>query len=231
MSSKFLRMLPMFQRDIFKEEEVKEEAYIFIEQKLWASNFRHIAGVDEAGRGPLAGPVVAAACILPRQIRFLYVRDSKVLTEEEREQIYKELVSNPKVVWAVGIVDHETIDRVNILRATLMAMGDALNKLSRKPDFVLVDGRDCPPLNIPHQPIIKGDSLSQSIAAASILAKVTRDRIMDEYDTQYPEWGFREHKGYAVPQHLAAIEKFGSSPIHRKTFAPVSRLTPDPSLF
>jgi len=221
----------MFQRDIFKEEEVKEEAYIFIEQRLWASKFRHIAGVDEAGRGPLAGPVVAAACILPRQIRFLYVRDSKEIMEEEREQIYQELVSNPKVIWAVGIADHETIDRINILRATLGAMSEALGKLSKKPDFILVDGRDTPPLDIPHQPIIKGDSLSQSIAAASIIAKVTRDRIMNQYDKQYPEWGFREHKGYAVPSHLAAIEKYGVSPIHRKTFAPVARCCPDPSLF
>jgi ribonuclease HII len=203
----------------------KNSKYVQIEERLWASGFKSIAGVDEVGRGPLAGPVVACACILPQGKRFKRVKDSKQLTSEERAEIYLELVANSEIHWAIATCDHEIIDKINILRASLLAMKYALDKLALvlQPDFVLVDGRDCPPLHIPHQAIIKGDTLSQSIAAASIIAKVTRDTMMEEFHKQWPEYGFEDHKGYGTKAHLQAINEFGLSPIHRKSFAPIAR--------
>ena len=175
------------------------------------------AGVDEAGRGPLAGPVVAGACVLPKGVVYKEINDSKKLTPAKREQLFEELHADPRAHCAVGVVDVETIDRINILQATIQAMMEAVNALSIKPDVLLVDGLALPH-PIPSQKIIKGDELCQSIMAASILAKVTRDRIMLDLHARYPEYGFDCHKGYATPQHRAALKEHGRSPYHRRSF-------------
>ena len=179
--------------------------------------FRTIAGVDEAGRGPLAGPVVAAAVILPEGHIIPDVNDSKKLTKVLRSKLYDRIISEAVSV-GVGISDNLTVDRINILQATLRAMEDAVGGLSVKPDCLLIDGISRTSLTIHQKTIKKGDSLSLSIAAASIIAKVTRDRIMEEYDREYPEYGFAGHKGYGSASHLAAIAEFAPCPIHRLTF-------------
>jgi ribonuclease HII len=179
--------------------------------------FLTIAGVDEAGRGPLAGPVVAAAVILPEGQIIPDVNDSKKLTESTRNKLYDTIMSEAVSV-GVGISDNLTVDRINILQATLRAMEAAVSSLSVKPDCLLIDGISKTSLDIHQKAIKKGDSLSQSIAAASIIAKVTRDRIMEEHDRQYPEYGFAGHKGYGSASHLAAIAEFAPCPIHRLTF-------------
>lgn len=193
------------------------------EVSLWKSGYNAIAGVDEAGRGPLAGPVVACACILPKGVVFHGVKDSKALSPSERKRLADFLISHPNVSFALGLVSHEKIDEINILRATMLAMRQAIIALPIKPDFVLVDGRDRPPTDFPTMPIVRGDALCQSIAAASIIAKVHRDAIMDDYHKRYPEYGFDKHKGYATAHHLKAIEKHGCCPIHRKSFAPIKK--------
>ncbi len=175
------------------------------------------AGVDEAGRGPLAGPVVAGACVLPKGVIFDELNDSKKLSPATRERLFGELQAHPDIHCAVGIVDVETIDRINILQATIQAMIEAVNALTITPDFLLVDGLALPH-SIPCQKIIKGDQLCQSIMAASILAKVTRDRIMLDLHTRYPDYGFDRHKGYGTEQHLAALVQYGRSPVHRTSF-------------
>lgn len=185
---------------------------------LWKTGFSAIAGVDEVGRGPLAGPVVACACILPKAVVFDGVRDSKTLSPTKRCRIAETLKSHSGVIWALGIVSHEVVDSINILQATLQAMRQAITALSLSPDYILVDGRDTPGTSHPAQAIIKGDSISQSIAAASIIAKVHRDAMMDEYHKLYPEYGFSAHKGYGTKAHRDAIETYGLSPIHRKSF-------------
>lgn len=222
----------MSQRDIFDEKEsvFSEVPYLRIERRLWASGFSLIAGVDEAGRGPIAGPVVAAACILPKDFHIPTIQDSKVLPEAVRDELHALLTNDPQIVWSISIIDHETIDQINILRATLLAMRQAVEKLRIQPDFVLIDGRDAPPLTMAHQAIIKGDSSSQSIAAASIIAKVERDKIMKEAHVLYPEFGFNEHKGYGTAKHLKAIREHGITPIHRKSFAPIARNEKAPEL-
>lgn len=178
---------------------------------------RVVAGVDEAGRGPLAGPVVAAAVILPPAVDLQGVNDSKKLTGRQRERLYA-LIHERALAVGVGIADHQTIDRLNILQATLLAMKDAVGKLSLPPDYLLVDGISPVPVSLPQQIIKKGDSLSISIAAASIIAKVTRDRLMVAYDQTYPGYGFALHKGYGSAGHRAAIAALGPCPIHRATF-------------
>ncbi len=190
------------------------------EVALWKSGFKAIAGVDEAGRGPLAGPVVACACIMPMGLAFHGVHDSKQLTASERKRMADILTSHPDIHWAIGIVSSEKIDQTNILKATLLAMQQALRALTVRPDFVLIDGRDCPPTDLPKQAIIHGDAISQSIAAASIIAKVRRDEIMDEYHLRWPQYGFNKHKGYGTQGHLQAIQLYGLTPIHRRSFAP-----------
>lgn len=223
----------MSQRDIFDEKEsviLPEVPYLRIERRLWASGFSLIAGVDEAGRGPIAGPVVACACMLPKDLHIPAIQDSKVLSEEVRDELYDRLTNDPQVIWSISVVDHAMIDQINILRATLLAMRQAVEKLQVAPDFVLIDGRDAPPLAMAHQAIIKGDSSSQSIAAASIIAKVERDKIMKEAHVIYPEFGFDEHKGYGTAKHLKAIREHGISPIHRKSFAPIARNKKEPEL-
>ncbi len=189
-----------------------------------------LAGVDEAGRGPLAGPVVAAAVIfpaawieggLPEELTGL--NDSKQLTEKQRERYFELLTASPQIARAIAIVDAPTIDRLNILQATHHAMNEALAGLPHSPAHVLVDGLRVPSLRWPQTPLVKGDSLSYSIAAASILAKVTRDRMMHAYDAEYPGYGFAVHKGYGTKQHLEAITRQGACPIHRRSFAPLKQ--------
>ncbi|HJV64653.1 MAG TPA: ribonuclease HII [Geomonas sp.] len=187
--------------------------------------YRQVAGVDEAGRGPLAGPVVAAAVILPVGLILPEVNDSKQLTAEKREELFG-LIHREAVAVGVGIGDHDLIDRINILQATLSAMREAVESLKITPDFLLIDGISNIPMNIPQRTVKQGDSLSLSIAAASIIAKVTRDRLMMEYDALYPGYGFASHKGYAAASHMAAIAQLGPSPIHRKTFSGVKEHLP-----
>jgi ribonuclease HII len=184
-----------------------------------------VAGVDEAGRGPLAGPVVAAACILPREFRHKILNDSKQLSEQQREEIYAELAARDDVHWATGMSDVAVIDSYNILRATHRAMVLALDALPVRPDFVLVDGLRVAAIRIRQKAIVKGDAKSFSIAAASVIAKVTRDRLMHTLHEQYPQYNFAQHKGYGTPEHLAALTQHGPSPIHRRTFAPVRVLS------
>lgn len=176
-----------------------------------------ICGIDEAGRGPLCGPVVAAAVILPDEYNILYINDSKKLSETKREEVYKE-IDKYAVAYGVGIVSPERIDEINILQATYEAMRTAIHKLSVTPDILLNDAVTIPMVDIKQIPIIKGDAKSQSIAAASIVAKVTRDHLMEEYDKLYPEYGFAKHKGYGTAAHIKAIKEYGPCPIHRRTF-------------
>lgn len=196
-----------------------------LEGQAFRRGYRMVAGIDEAGRGPLAGPVVAAAVILPRGLMLPGVNDSKQLTEEKREELFDVICSEALAV-GVGIGDHDLVDRINILQATLSAMRDAVSTLSIKPDYLLIDGISSVPMNIPQKTVKKGDSLSLSIAAASIIAKVTRDRMMVEYDAQYPGYGFASHKGYAAASHLSAIATLGPCPIHRKSFSGVKEHLP-----
>ena len=191
------------------------------EKRLQSEGFVHIAGVDEAGRGPLAGPVVAAACILPDGVLFEHLNDSKQLTAEKREALFAKITSTPNLIYGVGVININTIDNVNILQATFLAMQKAVASLSQKPDYILIDGNQLPHFDIPTESLVSGDSLSISIAAASIIAKCTRDLIMHELDTSYPQYGFKKHKGYATEEHIEAIKKYGPSPVHRKSFDPV----------
>ena len=195
------------------------------ERDLWQQGLLHVAGVDEAGCGPLAGPVVAAAVVFPCHwlvsglaTRLRGLNDSKQLTEEQREKYFAVLTSHPEIRYGVAAVDVEMIDQINILQAAHRAMSLALEQLQPVPQHVLVDGRPVKSLRFPHTPLIKGDARSYSIAAASVLAKVTRDRIMVELDRQYPAYGFAEHKGYATPRHLASMSQHGPCAIHRRSF-------------
>ncbi|HEY4254750.1 MAG TPA: ribonuclease HII [Chlamydiales bacterium] len=181
-----------------------------------------IGGLDEAGRGPLAGPVAAAVCVFLEEVRFAGLNDSKQLSEVERERLFKEITVHPSIEWAIGLASAAEIDQFNIVRATFLAMNRALAQLATKPDLLLIDGHLAPSFGIPIVPIVKGDAQSASIAAASILAKVTRDRLMTELGAEFPQYGFKEHKGYGTPQHLTALRQWGPSNVHRKTFAPVS---------
>lgn len=180
--------------------------------------FCNIAGIDEAGRGPLAGPIVAAACILPQSHLLHGINDSKKLDSDARYKLYQELIMHPDIYYAVGVVEPYEIDQLNIHQANFKAMLLALSRLSLKPDYILVDGRHCPPTDIPSEAIVDGDTLSYCIAAASIIAKVTRDQIMQGYDELYPQYGFKDHKGYGTAEHLQAIQLHGPCPIHRKSF-------------
>ncbi len=187
------------------------------EAKASSLGFEKICGVDEAGRGPLAGPVYAAAVILPRGLVIEGLNDSKKLSEKKREQLYDKVIENA-VAWSVGVATEQEIDEVNILQATYLAMRRAVESLSVKADYALIDGNRMPPLAIDGETVIKGDSLSMSIAAASIIAKVTRDRFMLELDGKYPEYLFAKHKGYGTALHYEMIEKHGISPVHRRSF-------------
>ncbi|HYO59453.1 ribonuclease HII [Archangium sp.] len=191
------------------------------ESELWEQGHTHIAGVDEAGRGPLAGPVVAAAAILPKGWRLEGLDDSKKIVDEARRDELAEAIKHGAVAWAVGQADAEEIDRLNIRRASLLAMHRAVQALGIQPDYVLLDAFTIPECTLPQRGIIKGDALSLSIAAASVLAKTTRDRLMRELDAQYPGYGLAEHKGYPTAEHVQALREKGVLPIHRRSFAPV----------
>jgi len=198
-----------------------------IENEQRAIGFGAIAGVDEAGRGPLAGPVSAAAVILPEDFSHPILNDSKKLSEAKREALYEEIVSGEMGVlaWCSALGTVEEIDEINILQATHLAMRRSVDGLEIKPDMVLIDGRPVKDFPHSHIGVIKGDSKSLSIAAASIIAKVERDRMMVAYAEEFPQYGFEQHKGYGTKQHLEALEKHGACKIHRKTFAPVARVT------
>lgn len=203
---------------ISKEEELlRLKAMQEIENECRLSGFLHIAGVDEAGRGPLAGPVCAAAVILPEDAVIEGLNDSKKLSEKKREELYDKII-NTALAYNIEMVDEKTIDEINILNATYVAMNKAVDGLSVKPDFVLIDGNRIEGMKTPHQTVVKGDAKSVSIAAASILAKVTRDRYICEISDKYPEYNFKKHKGYGTKEHTEAILKHGPCPIHRLTF-------------
>lgn len=200
------------------EEEIERlKALWTIEANTFELGYNLIAGLDEAGRGPLAGPVVAAAVILPKGEMILGVNDSKKLSEQKRDELFNKIQENALAV-GVGIVDNETIDKINIFNATKLAMKQAVDSLKIKPDFLLIDALEIADINIKQKSIIKGDSKSISIAAASIIAKVTRDSLVKNYDKEYPGYNFSKHKGYGTKEHYEAIEKYGITPIHRKSF-------------
>jgi ribonuclease HII len=194
-----------------------------LEDELCSQGFQPICGVDEAGRGPLAGPVVAAAVIMPpcSPLRSL-VRDSKSVSRARRESIYRLIVSSPEVHWAVFEVGPVIIDRENILRATLLAMREAVSRLTVAPAYVLVDGNATPELDCPCRAVVRGDATEPAIMAASIVAKVTRDAVMGRMDRMYPGYGFARHKGYPTREHYEALRRLGACPIHRRTFRGVS---------
>ena len=198
-----------------KKELLRLEGMKEYERKYASCGF--ICGIDEAGRGPLAGPVVAAACILPTACEILYLNDSKKLTEKRREELFVE-IQEKAVSFGVGIVSPAVIDEINILQATYEAMRQAIAGLGVKPDILLNDAVEIPGVDIMQVPIIKGDAKSVSIAAASILAKVTRDHMMAEYDQLFPDYSFAKHKGYGTAAHIQAIKELGPCPIHRRSF-------------
>ena len=193
------------------------------ERALRARGFFLVAGVDEAGRGPLAGPVVAAAVILPDDCAIEGLNDSKKLTTKKREHFHTILTLRADIHWGIGQADVGEIDSLNILRATHLAMARAVAALPRKPDHALVDGLPVRGLPVPHTALVAGDTLSLSIAAASIIAKVARDRLMTALDAEYPQYGFARHKGYGVREHLEALRSHGPSPVHRRSFQPVAQ--------
>lgn len=201
-----------------EKEQERLEKLKEIEKEWYQKGAKKICGIDEAGRGPLAGPVVVAAVIMPEDSMIEGVNDSKKVSEKKREELYEEIIQNA-VTWGVGIIDQKEIDNINILNATKKGLTQALVELTHKPDIILVDaltGIDT--LGIPYQSIIKGDAKSYSIAAASIIAKVTRDRIMRQWDEIYPQYEFKKHKGYGTKAHIEAIKEYGICPLHRKSF-------------
>jgi len=195
----------------------KYEMMLVYERQAWAEGYLAIAGIDEAGRGPLAGPVVAAACILDPARPVYGVDDSKKLTPASRERLF-DVICSQAIAWSVGICEPAIIDRINILQATCTAMREAARGISTRPDILLIDAVKLQGMDLPVWPIVRGDALSASIAAASIVAKITRDRLMDEYDARYPGYGFGQHKGYGTPAHYEALLRYGPCPIHRQTF-------------
>ncbi|MGN0325077.1 MAG: ribonuclease HII [Lachnospiraceae bacterium] len=202
------------QQAIIVEQARMEKMFSYERQY---QEYEYICGIDEAGRGPLAGPVVAGAVILPKNCSLLYLNDSKQLSEKKREELYDKIMSEAVAV-GVGYASPERIDEINILNATYEAMREAIGKLGVKPDLLLNDAVTIPGVEIRQVPIIKGDAKSASIAAASIIAKVTRDRLMLQYDSVMPEYQFAAHKGYGTKEHILAIKKYGPSTIHRKSF-------------
>jgi len=194
----------------------------FIEEELIQKGYKYIAGIDEAGRGPLAGPVVAAAVILPRDYNSDILNDSKKISPKVREKLYEELTDPlSRVAWGYSVISPEIIDEINILNATHRAMSESVLNLETEPSFAIIDGNPVKGFPYPYQAVVKGDEKCLSIAAASIIAKVERDRLMLKYAEKYPEYGFERHKGYGTKLHLNALKEFGASPIHRQSFAPV----------
>lgn len=192
------------------------------EEALYDDGCYSICGVDEAGRGPLAGPVVVAACILPPFLRIEGINDSKQLSAKKRAELYKIIIKNA-IDYSIAFVSEEEVDTLNIYQATKKGMLEAIANLKVKPDHALIDAMPLGELKIPHTSIIHGDARCASVAAASIIAKVTRDEYMEKMDVKYPNYGFKKHKGYATKAHVEALEKYGPTPIHRKTYYPVSK--------
>ena len=201
--------------DKYEKELIRTEGLKKYEREY--ASYAHICGIDEVGRGPLAGPVVACAVILPKDCDILYINDSKKIREKKREELF-DVISREAVRVGIGIVSAQRIDEINNLHATYEAMRQAIQKLSVQPDILLNDAVTIPGVEIAQVPIIKGDAKSLTIGAASIMAKVTRDRMMAEYDKEYPQYGFAKHKGYGTKQHTQALLEYGACPIHRKTF-------------
>lgn len=197
----------------------------FFEESAYNAGRRLIAGVDEAGRGPLAGPVVAAACILPRGLQIEGIDDSKKITPEKREELYHVLTTHPDIHYGIGILESVVIDKINILQAALRSMALAVDALDVEPDYLLIDGNHLPPTHIATKAVIKGDGRSLSIGAASIIAKHHRDVLMKQLHEKYPHYGFDRHKGYGTKGHVEALRAYGPCPIHRTSFAPVRSLT------
>ncbi|MCX7841644.1 MAG: ribonuclease HII [Clostridia bacterium] len=206
-----------------KKKEAADREFIRLnrmlkyENKAYANGYQYIAGIDEAGRGPLAGPVVAAAVILPRDACIEGLNDSKQLTEKQRAGLFEE-IKEKAVAYGIGIVDEKTIDEINILQAAKKAMKEAIANLTPAPDYLLIDSVKLPDLQIKQLSMDKGDALSLSIAAASVIAKVTRDRLLEEADKLFPRYGFAKHKGYGTYEHIKAIKKYGGCPIHRVSY-------------
>jgi ribonuclease HII len=207
--------------DLFGSELACDPLYF--EARARSSGFTCIAGLDEAGRGPLAGPVVAAAVVLPEGLLIPGLTDSKQVPEHERERLFA-VIQEQAVCFGIGMADEQTIDEVNILQATIIAMERAFALLDPQPDYLLLDAITLPRIPLPQNPLIKGDSRSHSISAASILAKVARDRLMLELHEKYPQYNFQKHKGYGTAEHLALLRKHGPCGAHRKTFQPVSQM-------
>lgn len=207
---KALKRQAAYEKELSRTEKMKEY------EKKYAS-FSYICGIDEVGRGPLAGPVVAGAVILPKDCDILYLNDSKQLSEKKREELY-DIIMEQAVSCGLGYASPERIDEINILQATYEAMREAIGRLACKPDILLNDAVTIPRVSIPQVPIVKGDAKSISIGAASIIAKVTRDRMMRDYDKIFPEYGFAGNKGYGSAEHMEALRKYGPAPIHRRSF-------------
>ncbi|PAF40223.1 ribonuclease HII [Terribacillus saccharophilus] len=220
------KLMDAHKRKLVKEQELREQYdhMCSFENAYYAKGKQYIAGIDEAGRGPLAGPVVAAAVILPRDAYIAGLNDSKQLSEAKREALYEQII-NTCIAYGVGIVTSQRIDEINIYQAAKQAMLEAVDELECQPDHVLVDAMPLSELTCTYESLIKGDQRSVSIAAASIIAKVTRDRMMKEADTAYPGYGFKDHMGYGTKQHLEALRKQGITPLHRLSFAPVKDLS------
>jgi len=204
------------------DEELRLEQMLRYEKELYKAGYQAIAGIDEVGRGPLAGPVVAAAVILPPECKIKGLNDSKKIPKKKHKDIYQAVMDKALAV-GIGLMDSEIIDQVNIYEATKLAMKEALSKLSLKPDYLLIDAMKLD-IDIPQESIIKGDANSLSIAAASIVAKVTRDKLMADYDKEYPGYDFAQNAGYGTKSHLQGLERHGVTPIHRKTFEPVKSM-------
>lgn len=203
----------MKEKEIERLTKLKE-----IEKGLYEKGFKNICGIDEAGRGPLAGPVVVAGVIMPQDSMIEWVNDSKKVTEKRREKLY-DLILDEAISYSIAVIGHDIIDKINILNATKQGVTEVIDGLDVKPDLILVDAlQHINTRGIPYEPIIKGDAKCYNIAAASIIAKVTRDRIMREWDEIYPQYGFISHKGYGTAKHIAAIKQYGLCPIHRRSF-------------
>lgn len=216
-TKKELKELEKQKKAALKLQKEKERTEGLKEFERKYEHLGYVCGIDEVGRGPLAGPVVAAAVILPKDSQILYLNDSKKLTEKKREELY-DIIMEQAVAVSLGMVSPARIDEINILQATYEAMREAIAKLPVQPAILLNDAVTIPEVIIPQVPIIKGDAKSVSIAAASIIAKVTRDRLMVEYDKMMPSYGFAKNKGYGTAEHIAALKEVGPTPIHRKTF-------------
>jgi len=206
------------------EEKRRLRKMLAFEKESYLKGFKVIAGVDEAGRGPLAGPVVAAACILPKGMSIAHINDSKQLNPKMRHELFQMITHCDHIHFGIGIIEPAEIDRINIYQATILAMRQAIINLHIPPDCVLIDGMTLEDPNFSSIKIVKGDQLSQSIAAASIIAKETRDHLMRNYHREWPCYGFDEHKGYGTPKHLNALELHGPCIIHRRSFAPVKEI-------